>query len=116
MKRIHPKWMQNAVLLPFRFFEWLGCEGNFMSEIETTNGRNTSTEVPDPRLGFARQRAAQAWCLPTTEQKVMDTELAEAFATILVEEMYKPNLGCATTRELLDEISARSDLDYRTID
>lgn len=35
-------------------------------------------------------------------------------------ELLKPNLGCATTRELLDEIRARIEvdgkLDYRTID
>jgi len=28
-------------------------------------------------------RAAQAWCLPKTEHKVMDPELAEAFAELL---------------------------------
>jgi len=36
------------------------------------------------------------------------------------EEVCKPNLGCATTRELLDEIEARIEidgkLDYKTID
>lgn len=32
-----------------------------------------------------RQKAAQAWCKPTTSHKVMDPELAEAFAEILHE-------------------------------
>jgi hypothetical protein len=31
----------------------------------------------------ARQFAAQAWCTPKTSGKVMDTDLAEAFAEIL---------------------------------
>lgn len=72
------------------------------------------TEV-ERRMGFARQVAAQAWCFPETANKVMDTDLAEAFARLLVREMYQPRLGCATTRELLNEISARSNLDYKTI-
>ncbi len=33
----------------------------------------------------ALQRAAQAWCQPTTSNKVMDPALAEAFADILME-------------------------------
>lgn len=32
---------------------------------------------------LAIQKAAQAWCTPKTEKKVMDVELAEAFAEIL---------------------------------
>jgi hypothetical protein len=32
----------------------------------------------------ARQLAAQAWCHPKTSHKVMDTDLCEAFADILV--------------------------------
>jgi len=32
---------------------------------------------------LARQKAAQAWCKPSTEKKVMDPELAEEFANIL---------------------------------
>lgn len=62
------------------------------------------------RLVFAREKAAQAWTTAKTSSKVLDGELAEAFALILVEEMYKPNLGCATTKELLDEISARIEI------
>lgn len=45
----------------------------------------------------------------------MDVVLAEEFAKILDAEMSKPNLGCATTRQLLAELKARSDLDYSTV-
>ena len=46
----------------------------------------------------------------------MDSELAMAFAEIIDGISNEPRLGCATTRELIDELSARSDLDYRTVD
>ncbi len=50
----------------------------------------------------------------------MDTALAEAFAEILVKEMYSPALGCATTGQILDELRARIEvdgkLDYKTIE
>ena len=67
----------------------------------------------------AREKAAQAWCKPTTEQIVMNPVLAEAFAEILDEIWSQPWLGNATTRELLKELTVRievhSDLmDYRT--
>lgn len=69
---------------------------------------------------FARQLAAQAWCGEKTKDKTMDVELAEAFAIILVEKMYEPHLGCATTRELIEEIKTRIEMDgklgYRPID
>lgn len=59
--------------------------------------------------------ASKAWCDSRTSHKVMDVELAEVFSEILDEEMSKPNLGCATTRQLLDEVKARVDLDYSTV-
>ena len=62
------------------------------------------------------RKAAQAWCTPETSSKEMDTELAAAFAEILDEIWSKPWLGNATTKELLDEISARVDLDYKTVE
>ena len=66
------------------------------------------------------QRAAQAWCSPVTEKIEMDARLASEFATILFEEMNKPNLGGATTAEIIDELRARIELDgkleYRTVD
>ena len=49
------------------------------------------------RLGLAREKAAQIWCQPETEECVMDVAIAQAFAEVLVEEMYTPRLGCATT-------------------
>ncbi len=36
---------------------------------------------------LALQKAAQAWCTPRTERKVMDAELANAFADILDEQI-----------------------------
>lgn len=72
------------------------------------------------RMGFAREKAAQVWCQEKTKKKIMDVELAEEFAKILVVQMYEPKLGCATTKELFEELIARAkmdgSLDYRTID
>lgn len=69
------------------------------------------------RMVFARELAAQAWTKETTSSTVMDVVLAEEFAKILVEEMYKPRLGCATTQEIIDELETRVHfLKYRTID
>lgn len=66
-------------------------------------------------MQLSRERAAQAWCKPTTKNKVMDAELAEAFAEILEEVWSQPWLGNATTGQLLDEIKARVDCNYRTV-
>ena len=65
---------------------------------------------------FARQKAAQAWCKDTTKNKIMDIELCEAFAGIIEELTSQPWLGNATTKQLLDEVSARVDLNYKTVD
>lgn len=65
---------------------------------------------------LARGKAAQAWCQPTTAHLVMSPELAEAFADILDEVWSQPWLGNATTGELLDEIRARVNCSYRTVD
>jgi hypothetical protein len=69
------------------------------------------------RMVFARQRAALAWCKETTSHIEMDVLLAEAFAELLVNEMYAPHLGCASTRDILDELLTRLgvDLDYKTV-
>ncbi len=56
----------------------------------------------DRRMTFAREAVAK------TSTKVIDPELAEEFARILVVEMYAPHLGCAKTSELLAEVAARS--------
>ena len=77
-------------------------------------------EEHERRMNFALQLAATAWCGEKTKSNVMDGDLAEEFAKILVVEMYKPRLGCATTREILEELKTRIEvdgqLDYRTID
>jgi hypothetical protein len=66
------------------------------------------------KMDFALQEAAKAWCGAKTSSKLMDAELAQEFANILIKHMYEPHLGCATTKELLDEIYARSNLEYST--
>jgi len=65
---------------------------------------------------LAMQRAAQAWCAANTSHKEMDAELCTAFAVILDHVWNQPWLGNATTKELLDEIATRVDLNYRTVD
>jgi hypothetical protein len=62
------------------------------------------------------EKAAQAWCTPETSSIEMNEKLAYAFAEILDEIWSKPWLGNATTKELLDEIAARVDLDYKTVE
>jgi len=64
---------------------------------------------------LCRQTAAQAWCKPTTSHIQMDSNLAEAFAEILEEIWSQPWLGNATTGQLLDEIRARVDCNYKTV-
>lgn len=64
---------------------------------------------------FAKEMAAKAWCTPRTSHKVIDTELIEAFAGILDEIWSKPWLGNATTGQLLNELRARVDCNYKTV-
>jgi len=45
----------------------------------------------------------------------MDADLCEAFAQILNEIWSQPWLGNATTGELIEELKARSDLNYKTV-
>ena len=67
---------------------------------------------------LSREKAAQAWCTKKTSNKIMDTDLAEAFADILDEVWNKPWLGNATNEELINELKTRIeinwDLNYRT--
>lgn len=69
---------------------------------------------------LARQKAAQAWRLTTTEKKTMDSDLCTAFAIIIDDIWSKPWLGNATTKELLEELLARAEIhgysEYRTVD
>jgi len=71
----------------------------------------------------ALQRVGVAWTTPETEHITLNPALGVAFADIVDEiwaEVAKPNLGCATTRELIEEITARieidGNLDYKTVD
>jgi hypothetical protein len=64
---------------------------------------------------LAKQTAASAWCKPLTSHIPMDIALAEAFAEILEEVWSKPWLGNATTGQLLDEIKARVNCNYKTV-
>ena len=66
--------------------------------------------------GLAIQRAAQAWCTKKTSHKEMDSDLAVAFAEIIDEIWSQPWLGNATTGEILDELRARVDVDYKTVE
>ncbi len=50
-------------------------------------------EEEERRMGFARQEAAKAWRGEKTKGQVMDVDLAEEFAKILVVQMYAPKLG-----------------------
>lgn len=62
---------------------------------------------------LAMEKASQAWCMPETSKTKMDVKLACEFAKILDSEMWIPHLGCATTKQLFEELMARSDLDCR---
>ena len=69
-----------------------------------------------------RGAVARGWCSRGNEYKEMDVDLAEGISkevAILFREFKEPQLGCATTEELLDEIKARialsCELNYRTI-
>ena len=81
-----------------------------MSEYDTAYTKNKTQRPSDLSLS----KAAQAWCAPSTQNTTMDSDLAIEFARILDEIRSKPWLGNATTRELLEELSTRSDLDYKT--
>jgi len=70
-------------------------------------------EIKVPK--WCMEEAAKAWCKSDTCMKIMDTTLCMAFAEILNEFGSKPHLGYATTKELIDELSARSNLSYRTM-
>lgn len=65
------------------------------------------------------EAVARGWCSPKNEHKVMDSDLAYAIVEEIVKINKTPNLGYATTRELLVELSARTEVDgsanYRTV-
>ena len=98
-----------------------GCSSvshNLDEPLEEKNcygGTEYTPEEVARQMVFMRQEAARAWCEPTTDHKVMDPELCEEFAKILRKHSYAPRLGCATTGELIREIMARINMEYRTI-
>lgn len=66
-----------------------------------------------------RGAVARGWCRPNTEDRVMDAELAEAISQEVSLADTEPNLGCATTKQLIDELAARVEVgnidgNYRT--
>lgn len=67
-----------------------------------------------------RGAVARGWCSPENTHKVMDADLADAISREVWDMLNPPNLGCATTRELLVELTARTETDgsalYRTVD
>ena len=58
--------------------------------------------------------ATSAWQKEKTSHIEMDTVLCEEFIKILYEEIKKPNLGNATTLELIEELDARIQLAHAT--
>ena len=73
-------------------------------------------EVIQMASSLAREKAAQAWCQPSTEKLGMIPELAEAFAEILDEVWSKPWLGNATNLQLIEELHIRHQLGHTTPD
>jgi len=63
---------------------------------------------------LSTEKAAQVWCRPECSHIEMDVVLAGAFAEVLDEIWSKPWLGNATTGEMLNEIAARVDVNYKT--
>jgi hypothetical protein len=67
-----------------------------------------------------RGAVARGWCHPLNSTKIMDSDLAEAIAKEVWNLLNPPNLGCATTKELLAELTARAEVTgaiyYRTVD
>ena len=66
------------------------------------------------------QAVGRGWCHPNTEDRTMDADLASAIADEVWKADTTPNLGCATTKQLLDELMARAEvdgtMDYRMVD
>jgi len=54
----------------------------------------------------ARQKAAQAWCKKSTDKKIMDTELAEAFAEI-IDEYREALIWCSGSADFQEGGQAR---------
>ena len=71
------------------------------------------------RLEQLNGAIARGWCHSENSSKVMDPDLASAIYDEIVSLLRTdkhPKLGCATTRQLIEEVVCRMDidLDYRT--
>lgn len=104
-----------------------------MNENKQGIDSNYEQALADEQINFSEPNArklkgikgavARGWGYPENAEKIMDVDLANAIS-LEVEKLFKdfkePQLGCATTRELLAEIKARievdGNLDYRTVD
>lgn len=53
-----------------------------------THQQDAEKFAHDLRMRRCREKAAQAWCKARSENKVMDSDLAESFAEILMEVGY----------------------------
>jgi hypothetical protein len=79
---------------------------------EGFRNRDAAGKVPHAMKGIGEassaslQKAAQAWCTPRTSNRIMDPELATAFADIL------DALAMNVVEDLLDEGLFRSEGDY----
>jgi hypothetical protein len=66
-----------------------------------------------------REAVARGWCAEPNWGKVMDVDLAEAISQEVFKANVTPQLGCATTAELLVELAARAEIggyaDYKTV-
>lgn len=73
-------------------------------------------------LDEIRGAVARGWGYPKNAEKVIDVDLGDAIS-LEVKKLFvafrEPQLGCATTRELLVELTARAEvngsIDYKTI-
>ena len=74
-----------------------------------------TAEEHERRMKYAREKTRLAWCQPSTIKIARNSVLAEEFAKILVIEMYASHLGCASTKELLEECMARMEGFYKTV-
>ena len=67
-----------------------------------------------------KEALARGYCTDRNSKKVLDPDLIEDMAIEIGKLPQEPYLGCATTKELLEEIKARIEIDgkleYRTID
>ena len=58
------------------------------------------------------EAVARGWCSPENSHKVMDEQLAMAIVDEVNALDGSPHLGLATTREILDELRCRIEIDY----